>query len=363
MRLLLGIHSHREKKVLDKRRFINSREWVPLDQQRFRIEPEHYLTRYSIAGGLRHQCSFQCETGEALKPKSSGNAGQCTYQPKSRPYRILLTPAKTLGERKKMNMSFKFLVFLSVMMLASVARAEKIDLSCTNNGGAGREDVVTFDSATKTLTWAQHPESPLQIKSMQKTQDGYVLRLPDTVVYIKGKESRIEVHSGNGVEKDPCHVISDLRKPTNAGSVATAPAAAPPPGQDSAKHQDWMFSAANETAYISSGVANDGLSRLVNTRGGDSRSVGFTFYPDGYHGHALNKVLDLEEPFIVEVRETPSTNHKFSMLAYFTGDGGWTQEARRHRTGSEASAFLDAFGQDGHLSLQTAKALRLPRGC
>jgi len=41
--------SSREKEVLDKRRFINSREWMPLDQRRFRIEPERYRTRYSIA--------------------------------------------------------------------------------------------------------------------------------------------------------------------------------------------------------------------------------------------------------------------------------------------------------------------------
>jgi AraC-like DNA-binding protein len=45
----------REKEVLDKRGFINSRTWLPLDQRRFRIEPESYRTRYSIAdlGRLR----------------------------------------------------------------------------------------------------------------------------------------------------------------------------------------------------------------------------------------------------------------------------------------------------------------------
>jgi hypothetical protein len=32
----------REKAVLDKRGFISSREWAPLDQRRFRIEPESY---------------------------------------------------------------------------------------------------------------------------------------------------------------------------------------------------------------------------------------------------------------------------------------------------------------------------------
>ena len=45
----------REKAVVDKRGFVNSREWAPVDQRRFRIEPENYRTEYSIAniGRLR----------------------------------------------------------------------------------------------------------------------------------------------------------------------------------------------------------------------------------------------------------------------------------------------------------------------
>jgi AraC-like DNA-binding protein len=45
----------REKAVVDKRGFISSREWAPLDPRRFRIEPESYRTQYSIAniGRLR----------------------------------------------------------------------------------------------------------------------------------------------------------------------------------------------------------------------------------------------------------------------------------------------------------------------
>jgi len=44
-----------EKAVVDKRGFVNSREWAPVDQRRFRIEPENYRTEYSIAnlGRLR----------------------------------------------------------------------------------------------------------------------------------------------------------------------------------------------------------------------------------------------------------------------------------------------------------------------
>jgi AraC-like DNA-binding protein len=45
----------REKVVVDKQRFISSREWTALDQRRFRIEPQSYRTQYSIAnlGRLR----------------------------------------------------------------------------------------------------------------------------------------------------------------------------------------------------------------------------------------------------------------------------------------------------------------------
>jgi AraC-like DNA-binding protein len=44
-----------EKAVIDRPGFISSREWMPLDRRRFRIEPESYRTQYSIAniGKLR----------------------------------------------------------------------------------------------------------------------------------------------------------------------------------------------------------------------------------------------------------------------------------------------------------------------
>src|SRR5712671_371326 len=45
----------REKAAVDQRGFVSSREWAPLDQRRFRIEPESYRTQYSVAniGRLR----------------------------------------------------------------------------------------------------------------------------------------------------------------------------------------------------------------------------------------------------------------------------------------------------------------------
>jgi AraC-like DNA-binding protein len=45
----------RDKALVHERLFISSREWAPLDQRRFRIEPESYRTEYSVAniGALR----------------------------------------------------------------------------------------------------------------------------------------------------------------------------------------------------------------------------------------------------------------------------------------------------------------------
>ena len=44
-----------ERALIDKRRFVSSREWEPLDKRRFQIEPERYRTEYSVAhiGRLR----------------------------------------------------------------------------------------------------------------------------------------------------------------------------------------------------------------------------------------------------------------------------------------------------------------------
>lgn len=44
-----------EKAIIGKQGFVNSREWMPLDPRRFRLEPESYRTQYSIAniGRLR----------------------------------------------------------------------------------------------------------------------------------------------------------------------------------------------------------------------------------------------------------------------------------------------------------------------
>ena len=73
---------------------------------------------------------------------------------------------------------------------------------------------------------------------------------------------------------------------------------------------------------------------------------------------SLRKVLELEQPFILEVRSVPGEEQKFPIAAYLAGDGGWTT-GENGLTGGRATAFLDAFGREGRLSLQTGKGVEL----
>ena len=57
-------------------------------------------------------------------------------------------------------------------------------------------------------------------------------------------------------------------------------------------------------------------------------------------------------------------NQKFPIMAFFFGDGGWaTARCGETRdlglTGSAATAFLDAFAQEGRLNLQTGNGVEL----
>ncbi|MGH6796967.1 MAG: hypothetical protein ACREDI_01100, partial [Roseiarcus sp.] len=77
-------------------------------------------------------------------------------------------------------------------------------------------------------------------------------------------------------------------------------------------------------------------------------------------GHALNKVKDIKQPFVVEIRRVSGDDRKFSTFLYMTpADGGWVQEESWGLTGGEATAFLDAFGQDGRLGLLTGKGVEV----
>ena len=83
-------------------------------------------------------------------------------------------------------------------------------------------------------------------------------------------------------------------------SVATAPAAATPLVQDRVNQSGWRFHAASGGANVN-GVADDGYSSIGIGCIGGHHSVSFVFYLDGYHGHALNKVKDIKQPFVVEI--------------------------------------------------------------
>ena len=227
-------------------------------------------------------------------------------------------------------------VFFFALMIASGAQAQKIDLLCTNNGGQGREDAVTFDPSAMTLTWAQSPNEPLRVKTVRKTRTGYILqmtrvRTTEMTVYINGKDSYLDIRDGKHGEKDPCHQFS----------VAKAAAAAPS-NQYRVKQEAWT------------GVADDRLSRLLLSCG--RGKLGFTFYLDGHHGPALNRVKDIKQGFVIEISRGPGDNRKFPLFLYMTpADDGFVQEEGWNFIDGEATAFLDAFGKDGRLSLLTGK--------
>ena len=93
-----------------------------------------------------------------------------------------------------------------------------------------------------------------------------------------------------------------------------------------------------------------------------STTLAFVLDPRGYRGHALRKVLDVDQPFILEVRPVSGENQKFPLIAYMAGDGAWPTGSYGHErglTGSAATAFLDAFGREGRLSFQTGNGVEL----
>ncbi|HXJ96018.1 MAG TPA: hypothetical protein VMT20_24530, partial [Terriglobia bacterium] len=129
--------------------------------------------------------------------------------------------------------------------------------------------------------------------------------------------------------------------------------------QDRVNQSGWSFLAANGGADADR-VADDRLSSIIITCDVGHLSVGFVFYLDGYHGHALKKIKDVKQPFVLEIRRASGDNRKFSTFLYMTpADGGWVQEESWRFAGREATAFLDAFGQDGRLSLHTGKGVEV----
>jgi hypothetical protein len=129
--------------------------------------------------------------------------------------------------------------------------------------------------------------------------------------------------------------------------------------QAGTKQEGWVTASGNFGVNIT-GFADDGVSNISISCGRSTDSaIYFGFAVGGYHGHALRKVVELEQPFILQVRSVSGENEKFPLIAYMAGDGAWTQPRERGLTGSRATAFLDDFSRDGRLTLQTGNGVEL----
>jgi hypothetical protein len=130
--------------------------------------------------------------------------------------------------------------------------------------------------------------------------------------------------------------------------------------QAGTKQGEWM----SPSGGVTYGLADDDISNIAFQCDTSKHSIIFDFDPRGYRGHALRKVLDLEQPFILEVRPMSGENQKFPIVAFLFDDGAWvTTRYGETRdlglTGNAATAFLDAFGREGRLSLQTGNGVEL----
>ena len=129
------------------------------------------------------------------------------------------------------------------------------------------------------------------------------------------------------------------------------------------KQVGWWPNVAPNGAVSATGFANDGFSSILFSCY-KSTTLDFVLDPRGYRGHALRKVVDPDQPFILEVRPVSGENQKFPLIAHRAGDGAWPtghygQTGDGGLTGSAATAFLDAFGREGRLSLQTGNGVEL----
>jgi hypothetical protein len=88
--------------------------------------------------------------------------------------------------------------------------------------------------------------------------------------------------------------------------------------QAGTKQGEWTSPLGGKSAY---GLADDGISNIVFQCDPSKHSIIFDFDPRGYRGHALRKVLDLEQPFILEVRPVSGENQKFPIVAFLFDDG------------------------------------------
>jgi hypothetical protein len=131
--------------------------------------------------------------------------------------------------------------------------------------------------------------------------------------------------------------------------------------QTGTKQAGWWSNVAPNGAVTATGFADDGFSSILFDCS-KSTALNFILDPRGYRGHGLRKVLELDQPFLLEVQPVSGQNQKFPLIAYMAGDGAWPTGRYGHErglTGSMATAFLDAFAQEGRLSLQTGNGVEL----
>ena len=133
------------------------------------------------------------------------------------------------------------------------------------------------------------------------------------------------------------------------------------------KQAGWWPNVAPNGAASAYGFADDGFSSILFSCY-KSTTLDFVLDPRGYRGHALRKVPEVDQPFILELRPPSGENQKFPLIAYMAGDGAWPAghawpkgryDQDRGLTGSAATAFLDAFGREGRMSLQTGNGVEL----
>jgi hypothetical protein len=107
--------------------------------------------------------------------------------------------------------------------------------------------------------------------------------------------------------------------------------------QAGTKQEGWVTMSGDFGVNIT-GFADDGVSNISISWGkSKDLAIYFGFAVGGYHGHALRKVVELEQPFILRVRSVSGENEKFPLIAYMAGDGAWTQPRERGLTGDGIS--------------------------
>jgi hypothetical protein len=146
-------------------------------------------------------------------------------------------------------------------------------------------------------------------------------------------------------------------------SVANVPVTAGPPVQERVKQGEWTSHSGGTRAFV---FADGGIPNITFQCDTSKHFILFQFDldPRVYRGDALRNVVEIFQPFNLEVRPVSGEDQKFPIMAFLGGDGGWaTAKGGQTRdlglTDRAATAFLDAFAQEGRLSLQTGSGVEL----